>query len=48
MFAKYDSNCLQRVTYKGDLLSHFNLGDDSSSYIVCISSCVADAKCVGA
>lgn len=35
------------VTYKSDLLRHLDLGDDSSSYIICEASCVTDAEGVG-
>lgn len=35
------------VTYKSDLLGHLDLGDNSTSYIICKASCVTDAEGVG-
>lgn len=35
------------VTYKSYLLGHLDLGDNSSSYIICKASCVTDAEGVG-
>lgn len=32
------------ATYKSDLLGHLDLGDNSSSYIICEASCVTDAE----
>lgn len=35
------------ATYKGDLLGHLDLRDNSSSYIICKASCVTNAECIG-
>lgn len=35
------------ITYERDLLGHLDLGNNSSSYVICKTSCLTDAECVG-
>lgn len=36
--------CKMATTYKTDLLGHFNLGNYSSSYVICKATRVTDAE----